>query len=251
MGSVEKTGRSVDEAVREALQELGIDRSMAEVEIITAGERGFLGIWGNKLAKVRVSRKNSQTDQKEETLDGRRFESSSNAEDSADQLKQRQVDAPSLEARKSRDRVEEARAFIEEIVRITELDARVSVESMDEEILVRIDGDPRGLLIGRHGQVLDALQYLCGMVVARTDNDSRRILVDVEGYRQRRIESLQRLALRTAEQVRRTKKQVQMEPMSAQDRRIIHLTLQELPDVVTASQGEGNSRSVVIRYKDS
>lgn len=144
------------------------------------------------------------------------------------------------------DKATVASGFVEEIVRRIGVSAAIGVEADDETIHLHLTGSDLAVLIGRHGQTLDALQYVTNLAAARDTPDRRRIVIDVEGYRQRRQDTLTRLALRLAERVRRTGKAQALEPMPASERRIIHLALQDVPGIETRSEGEEPYRKIVI-----
>jgi len=117
-------------------------------------------------------------------------------------------------------------------------------------ITLNVEGDDLGILIGRRGQTLSCLQYMVRLIVGHQTEAWLPIIIDVEGYKQRRCNGLQDLALRMAEQVKQKREPFIMEPMPAFDRRIIHLALADHPDVITESSGEGEARRVVIRPKE-
>lgn len=204
MKSVEKSARSVDEAIAAALEELGVPSDRVSVQVLDEGKGGFLGI-GARPAVVRVSLKESR-----------------------------------------RERVER---FLNDLCEAMRLDVSLAVEEDAEYIRIDVSGPEAGILIGRHGQTLDALQYLVNLVAAKVSGDERRVLLDVEGYRKRREETLTRLANRLAERVRRTGEPEALEPMNAHERRVIHLALQENPYVTTGSEGDEPFRRVVIQPK--
>lgn len=145
-----------------------------------------------------------------------------------------------------RDRVER---FLEEVCGAMDVDVRVQMREESEYLHVDVSGREAGMLIGHHGQTLDAMQYLVNLVAAKVGEDSQRVLLDVEGYRKRREETLTRLATRLADRVRRNGESTVLEPMSAHERRVIHLALQENPYVVTTSEGEEPFRRIVIQPK--
>lgn len=125
------------------------------------------------------------------------------------------------------------------------------IEEADTPIALDIKGDDLGILIGRRGQTLSCLQYITRLIIGHQMNTWVPIIVDVEGYKQRRYEALQSLAGHMAEQVKTKGTPFTLEPMPAYERRIIHLTLAEHPDVTTQSVGEGEARKVVILPKDN
>ncbi|MFC1910806.1 protein jag [Chloroflexota bacterium] len=122
-------------------------------------------------------------------------------------------------------------------------------ENGSEAIILNMEGDDLGILIGRHGQTLDALQYLLRIITAQKTSSWLPIILDVEAYKQRRYQSLKTLALRIAEMVKIKKIPFKLEPLPAYERRIVHLTLADHNDVVTSSTGEGESRRVVVSPK--
>lgn len=203
--SVEKRGRSVEEAVAAALQELGVDKEHVEVEVLEEPAKGLFGLIGTRDALVRVT------------------------------------------AKETKEKV--AFRFLRDVARAIGLDVEISARRDEEYLFFDIRGDELGILIGRRGLTLDALQYLTNLAAGRASNERQRIVVDVEGYRRRREETLQRLAERLAEKVRRSGQSMELEPMSAHERRVIHLALQNSPYVTTYSEGEEPFRKVVIEAK--
>jgi spoIIIJ-associated protein len=206
--SVEKTGKTVDDAILAALIELDVDRDNVEIEVIEEGSKGFLGLVGSRLARVRVTVKPS--------------------------------------------RVDKARAFLERVIELLGVEATVDVEQQGEYTVLQIEGNHLGILIGRRGETLDALQYLTNLAANRdkTDQAERvRVILDAEGYRKRRENTLRNLAYRLAEKVKREKRRAALEPMSPLERRIIHTALQDDESVETYSEGEEPFRRVVIAYK--
>lgn len=152
-----------------------------------------------------------------------------------------------------------ARDILETLLDLMEIPASVNlvhealVESRAEapsSITLNVEGDDLGILIGRRGQTLSCLQYLVRIIIGQQKKVWLPIVIDVEGYKQRRCNALQTMALRIAEQVTRRKERFALEPMPAFDRRIIHLALVDHPDVTTESSGEGEARRVVIIPKE-
>lgn len=204
MKVVEKSGRTVDEAVAAALEELGVPSSRAKVEVLDEGKGGFLGI-GSRPALVRVVLRRS--------------------------------------------RLERLEAFLQEACGAMEMEVSVQLHEDEEYLRAEVSGKEAGILIGHHGQTLDALQYLSNLVAARAGEEGPRVLLDVEEYRKRREETLTRLATRLADRVKRNGEPTVLEPMSAHERRVIHLALQDDPEVTTSSEGEDPFRRVVILPK--
>ncbi len=143
-------------------------------------------------------------------------------------------------------RGELAREFLEKLFSNMKLEAKLDIEEIDDEINVKISGENMGILIGRHGEILDSLQYLTGFAANNGRDDHTRVTVDVENYRARREEALRVLAKRMADKAKKYRKSFTLEPMPAYERRIIHSQVQEMHGVTTYSIGQGNDRRVVI-----
>ena len=214
--SWEISGKTVDEAIDNALQHLGVTRSEVEIEVLSKGRPGILG-FGVEEARIRVSllpRTEEETEQ-----------------------------------------AQAARETLETLLQLMSIRASVhwvrAFASGDEEPLLALDirGDDLGVLIGRRGSSLASLQYLVNLMLSRRFRSKTLVRVDVEGYKRRREESLRSLALRVAERVQATGQAVSLEPMSASERRLIHLALRDSLQVVTNSVGEGESRRVAISPK--
>ena len=146
---------------------------------------------------------------------------------------------------------EQARGILERIVHLVGVDAGVEVRHQDGHLYLDLTRDDSGLLIGRRGQMLDALEYVLNRIVLKDHNEATRIVVDSQGYRERRRVALEEMALRMAEQARKRRRPVPLTPMSPRDRRTIHLALQNDPTLTTKSSGEGFYRQVVIIPKSS
>lgn len=203
MRSVEKVGKTREEAVRAALKELGVGLDEAKVEMVEDPNRsGFLGLLQGRQVRVRVTA---------------------------------QEDVGKTAAR-----------FLREVLVGMGITARVEVLHREDQIVLNVTGSDLGLLIGRRGQTLDAIQFLIGMVANRNQEEKKRIVVDVQGYRQRHEESLRRLAMRTAERVRTEGKKAVLSPMTPAERRIIHTTLQDQSGVFTYSEGQDPFRRVIV-----
>jgi spoIIIJ-associated protein len=215
---VEATGETVGEAKWAALRELelrhpGIDKSAVHFEVVSEGERGLLGV-GYEPARVL-------------------------AHAPAESLEAAAVDESGLAA--------EVRSLVSRVTSALGVDGRVDVTEDDSTIVVTCSGADVALLIGRHGQTIDAVQYLLNAISHRAYGDERKeVVVDAAGYRERRRTTLEALAERTAEQVRSSGVRVELEPMTAVERKVVHLKLKELPGVETASEGTEPNRYVVV-----
>ena len=141
--------------------------------------------------------------------------------------------------------------FLEPIFKKMDIEADINIAQEEGQMTVRLSGDDIGIIIGRRGETLDALQYLLSLVINRKVSGYVRVILDVADYRQKREETLVRLANRVADKVIRTRKNLSLEPMNPYERRIIHSTLQNHKYVDTQSIGEEPNRKVVVRYKQS
>jgi spoIIIJ-associated protein len=223
--SAEGTGRTVEEAIRDALRVLGARREDVDLVVLDEGGRGVLGL-GTRAAHVRLTLL-SETEEDEALTSEPR-------------------EAAPGEGAAGADPASVSRSVASSLVSAMGFRASVSARLDAGVVRVSIAGSQLALLIGRHGQTLEALELLVSLIVAR--RVGRRVLlsVDVERYRERRREALQALAQRTATRVRRSGKPVALEPMSASERRVIHTTLAQDSAVTTHSEGEGADRHVVI-----
>jgi spoIIIJ-associated protein len=223
--SVEATGETVGEAKWHALRELeqlapGLDKAAVSFQVLSEGERGLLGV-GYAPARVVAS-----------------------------------VDASAVAAAPpaipvpvgaESDLASDLRELLERITLAIGVQCRVDVTENEDVVTGSMSGDDLGLLIGRHGQTIDAIQYLANAIAYRHYGDGRKdVVVDAAGYRERRRETLETLAMRSAESVRATGEPVELEPMSSIERRIVHLRLEDEPGVTTQSEGEEPYRYLVV-----
>jgi spoIIIJ-associated protein len=220
---VEATGETVGEAKWSALRELerrqpGLDKSAVRFQVVSEGERGLLGV-GFTPAKVIA------------TVPA----------DAAPPVERAPVaDESELAA--------EARELVERIVDGIGVDAQLELEEDDETITVSFVGPDLGMLIGRHGQTIDAIQYLVNAAMYRAHAEERKeVVVDAAGYRARRRTTLEALAVRSAERAVADGEPVELEPMTAVERKVVHICLKEVDGVETTSEGTEPNRFVVIR----
>ena len=239
MGGVEASGKTVEEAIEKALDELGAERDEVDVEVLSEG-KGILGVGGGQ-AKVRVR-----------LLSDDEPEPGNQAEPEAEPAAE--ADADAEEAEFIEDEAEHAAQMLDHLLELMGIQADVSIRDPETpgdglgmaKAVLDIEGDDLGILIGRRGETLSSLQYLLNLMVSRQLQQHLSFTVDVEGYRRRRERQLTTLAHRMAEQVKRTRRPVTLEPMPPNERRIIHLALAEDRQVETASTGEGDARKVAI-----
>jgi spoIIIJ-associated protein len=216
--TVEATGETVGEAKWAALRELegrypGLDKAAVRFEVVSEGERGLLGV-GYAPARVVAALP-------EEAAEAVSVDESGPAGD--------------------------ARALVAQIVGALQVDARIDVREDEETVLVTCSGPDVALLIGRHGQTIDAIQYLLNAISHRTYGLERKeVVIDAAGYRERRRATLEALAVRTAERVLDTGEREELEPMTAVERKVVHLRLKDVDGVATASEGAEPNRYVVV-----
>ncbi|HXV52628.1 MAG TPA: RNA-binding cell elongation regulator Jag/EloR [Solirubrobacterales bacterium] len=141
---------------------------------------------------------------------------------------------------------ERVEVMLEEILDALDLDGEIVVDELDDEIVARIEGDELGLLIGRRGQTIDAVQLLCYRVAFRGIGERKRVSVDAAGYRERRRETVERQAERAAERALESGKEIELEPMSSTERKIVHDVLKDRPGLETFSEGEEPDRCVIV-----
>ena len=224
---IEKEAKSVEEAMEKICEELGKKREELEFEVIEAKSRGFFGLMGNKKVKVRGTLKESRGKQGQEK-------------------EKREAATPEQGARPDAEVLSYAKTALEKIVAEITPSAQVEGRVDAETVYLDIKGDGSGLLIGRHGQTLDAIQHIVGRIVGKQLGDRRMVVVDTEQYRERRQESLERLARHMGDKAKATGEAVSLQPMSASDRRIVHLALKHDRAIETRSEGEGGMKTIRI-----
>ena len=209
MEYIEVSAKTINEAITEACQKLGVTSDRLEYEVVEEGSSGFLGI-GSKPAMIKASVK---------------------------------VIEASLED-KARNFLNDVFVAMD-----MEVVVDVVYSEDERAMDIELSGDERGVLIGKRGQTLDSLQYLVSLVVNKGEQNYIRVKVDTENYRSRRKDTLENLAKNIAYKVKRTKRAVSLEPMNPYERRIIHSALQNDKYVVTHSEGEEPFRRVVVSLK--
>jgi spoIIIJ-associated protein len=220
---IEATGETVGEAKWSALRELeklqpALDKASVQFQVVSEGERGLLGV-GYSPARVIA------------TVDS---DAASIAPDVSSPVEESELAAS-------------VRELLERIVREIGIHARLVIEEDEETLIASFSGRDLGLLIGKHGQTIDAIQYLANAIVYRGQTEDRKaIVVDAAGYRDRRKASLDTLAVRSAEQATQSGQRVELEPMTAVERKVVHLRLKDYPGVATSSEGTEPNRFVVI-----
>ncbi len=237
--------KSIDAAIETACQEFGVPREKLNIEIISEGNGGFWGMLSKK-AKIRASLLSLDVSFDLKVNDNPPVKVESQFKitaKSSPEKEERQTVPPVIADSLLAPRAKE---ILEGILQRMSFECQVTVQETPEKIILNIEGDGSGLLIGKRGQNLDAIQYILNKAINRADADRKMIMVDSESYRKRREDSLLVLAERIREKVKKTKKPVSLSNMNAHDRRIIHLALQEDESLITKSRGEGEYRKIVI-----
>jgi len=326
MKVLEIEGKTIDEAIDKACREFNVPREKLNIEILSEGSSGFLGLVGSKKAKVKASllsldmsfdlpreKKESapevpaapkpqavreQGEQREphpprehreprehrpprenrEQHEHRPPRENRAPKEQRDQRPPREHRPPrenreqrehreTREARPPREHRENqapreprpepvasspetlasAKETLLAILALMGIEAQVTVEDTPEAISLTLQGADEGLLIGKRGQTLDALQYVVNKILSKQGREKKQVIVDTEDYRKKREEALVSLAAKVSQKVRKTKKPVTLGNMTARERRIIHLTLQNDDTVVTKSRGEGHNRKIIVR----
>ena len=272
--TVVRTARTVEEAEELALKELGVDRNEVEVEVLNRGKAGFLGI-GAELAQVRVTRiapggaAGAEAEVAEAGAGDAVAEAGDAAPESPAPPPPATPDTTAAEAEADAPPVAEASAAapvppevgegtaaglglaaLHNILSLSGVNVACTVRTANDPDaggpIIDLTGDDSGLLIGRRGQTLQSLQFVVNMIVRKEFGEGTRVVLDVERYRQRREASLRDMANKVAERVSQTGRSITLEPMSAADRRIIHISLAESEGVSTESVGFGEDRKVTI-----
>ncbi|WP_068784296.1 RNA-binding cell elongation regulator Jag/EloR [Paenibacillus phocaensis] len=241
MNKIVTSGKTIEDAVRQGLTQLGTTEDKVAVNVLEQPSKGFLGLIGVREAKVELTLLEAP-------------EPASVPTSSRTTSAPRSSSAPVMEEKTTaseKDPYVEAASFIREVGENMGLDVQVDVVPGKDHTVLNISGHDLGLMIGRRGQTLDALQYLANIIANRYSDSFIRIVLDAENFRERRKKTLEELAVRLAGRVVRTRKEVTLEPMSPQERKVIHSKLQDHPEVKTYSKGEEPNRRVVITLKHS
>ncbi len=283
MRTVRITAKTIEGAVEQGLQELGISRAEAIVHVVEQPSSGLFGLIHKKMAVVDISAPDEVVEEEpaaeeivepapavEETPAAAPVEEAPAAEEVVPAVEEPAAEAPAEEVKEEtpaeekksaheepsfdpeeqKKTAEEAKEFLAGVFKGMGLTVTMECMMNEERIHINLCGQGLGILIGKHGQTLDALQYLTNLASGKSFRHHYFVLLDVENYRERRQDTLEALARRLAGKVKRTGEEVRLEPMAAGERRIIHLALQDDHGVVTESEGEAPYRYVVIRPQD-
>ena len=275
---IDMTGKTEDEAIRRALEQLGLERDDVSVEILERAKSGFLGIGGSP-ATVRVSYDDGQPEPKPEPVKPEPKSAAPKAEKKpvyCAEVLQKEVRAREKQEREAKrgerraepkaekaprepavlgeevrdEKSEQIRTFLSGLLEHMDAKAEVKVYEVEKNrYKVILEGEKLGALIGRRGETLDAIQQLTNYSINRGSEKNRvRVQVDAENYREKREQSIERLAEKVAGKVTKYRRNVTLEPMNAYERHVIHTALQDTPGVTTFSIGTEPNRRVVVSY---
>lgn len=272
-GSIRVSAKTVDDAITEALIQLGVTSDRLEYEVIEKGSAGFLGI-GMKQAVIEARRKPEPKEEKVEepvveepvkaepkkveTVQPQKAAAEKKADESQKAAFEKAVEKEAKEEVKKETKlvevqpqtIEAVEDFLKNTMKAMDMEVELKTEiDQDGALCVDMSGEHMGILIGKRGQTLDSLQYLANRVANKHQEGYVRVKLDTENYRARREETLRHLAKNIAHKVKRNRRPVALEPMNPYERRIIHSALQSDPYVMTHSEGEEPFRKVVITLK--
>ena len=269
---IEKTGKTVEDAIQAAVDELGVAADKIDVEVLELPAKRLFGLFGETPAKIRATLKETPTveesapvvDEKSAVKESAPVvdektaieesapvvDEKSAVEESAPVVEEiiEPVLAPSpAEENTNTEALDKAKNFLHDVFNAMNLNIEIDVTETDDGYLFDLSGKGLGVLIGRHGQALDSLQYLLNLAANRHDADEKiHFTLDVEGYRDRRADALEKLAENMAERAIKSRRDVRLEPMNRHERKVIHTTLQDNDRVETHSAGTEPYRYVII-----
>ena len=256
MRFVEVEGKSKDDATQKAARELRVPVEEIGIEVLSDSGRGFFGFVGGKKVKIRAwSKRESREELHDQAPESQNvvteepapvFSGDEEAAEKSEKSEKSEEPEKTEEAEET-EKAQKAQEALQGLIGWLSEQATVEIkEETSERILLEIHGDKTGLLIGKRGQTLDALQFLSNKMVNRSRETAKRIEVDMEQYRQRREQSLRNMAVRLGQKVKKKRKPITIEAMNAHDRRIVHLTLKNDRALETKSVGKGEMRKLVI-----
>jgi len=226
METYEFEGKTTEDAIQNAARKLNLPVEELSIDVIEPGSAGIFGLVGGRKAKIKVTlRTPSELGEQEEEEEQEPGQSKGEPQE---------------------DDVKFAKRTLEEILALVPVEATIAASRGDGRINLKIQGDRSGLLIGRKGKTLDALQFLVNKIVSKALDKKVEVVIDSENYRRRREDSLTQLALKMGDKVKRIKKPLTTNPMNPHDRRLVHLALKDDEHLETRSRGEGLMKRVVI-----
>lgn len=243
METYEFEGKTAEEAIEKASRELNIPVEELDVHIIEPGSAGIFGLVGTRKTRIRVNVAKEDEDMEDAIVDNgeKDIDTDNNNED------EDKTDA-ALDTEMEKF-LGPAKDTLEKILKLIPVEAEVKADVSQGKIRMNIEGDSSGILIGRKGKTLDALEYLVNRIMNTKSEKKVKVVIDSENYRQRHIDSLKQMALKIGEKVKKQKKSLSTAPLNPHDRRIVHLALKNDDNLDTRSRGEGLLKKVVIIYK--
>ena len=237
MDSYEFEGKTAEEAINNASRELNIPAENLEFDIIEPGSAGIFGLVGTRKTKIKVTIIKDSDDLNEDDFDDidkidTVIESSAEKIEEVEEIDNEYFDI--------------ARDALENILKLIPVETNVTGNSSNGKISLVIEGDTSGLLIGRKGKTLDALQYIVNKITNKNSDKKLKVIIDSENYRQRRIDSLTQMAMKIGNKAKKYKKPFSTSPLNPHDRRIVHLALKNVEKLETRSRGEGLHKRVVV-----
>lgn len=264
--AIEVTGKDVAEALQHAMQELGCGKDDIEYVVLQKPSHGFLGLFGAKKARLRVMKK-AAGKPAEKAPEAHKAPQTPEAEQPAkvqtapQEVKPENAATPAADEKEAQEPVAElsdaeqadrAEQFLRDVFQAMQIPVQLVRSESEDGTVFELVGQNLGILIGKHGQTLDSLQYLANLAANRgIDGNRHHIILDVENYRARREETLKTLAVHLAEKACRIHRDVRLEPMNRHERKIIHTALQDSKRVTTRSEGDEPRRYVVITPRRS
>ncbi len=243
METYEFEGKNAEEAIQAASRELNLPVEELDIDIIEPGSAGIFGLVGGRKAKIKVSFTELSKTEEEEIQDLSDIGNLTGLE----ALEEEKEEGKGGETTTEKDEtVTVAKETLEKILSLIPIETTITADQKEGKVTLNIQGDKSGLLIGRKGKTLDALQFITNKIVNKAMEKKANVVVDSESYRKRREDSLIQLALKMGDKAKRIKKPVTTSPMNPHDRRIVHLTLKEDGRLDTRSRGEGLLKKVVI-----
>ncbi len=264
VAEVEVKASTVSEAIQKGLIQLGATRDNVKIEVLSEGSRGILGLIGAEEAHVRLRRRRPRVRQAEPEPEvpeveeveapapppphGEEEAPPAPLEEPVQEPEPAAVETAEKEIDAADDAIQVVRNLVNKVGLSADIEFRQRGQGTSEvPIIIDVTGDGLGALVGHQGSTLQAMQYLTRLIVSRKTHEWTNIVIDVGGYRQRREQSLRELAQRMADRVRENGRPISLEPMPPNERRIIHITLRDDPDVTTRSVGQDDNRKVTIR----
>ncbi len=250
MNSYEFEGKTPEEAINNASRELKIPAENLEFEIIEPGSAGIFGLVGSRKTRIKVTIQNSEDLDEEDYEDYSQITGIDNDEDTDDEADDEADDESYDETYENEGQEDQyftiAKDALDNILKLIPVETTVTGKHSNGKVSLNIEGDTSGLLIGRKGKTLDALQYIVNKIANNQSDKKLKVIIDSENYRQRRIDSLTQMAIKIGEKAKKFKKPFSTSPLNPHDRRIVHLALKNVNKLETRSRGDGLHKRVVV-----